>query len=195
MDGRKGHDGQNDEIVIIKTVSTPETFHLQPEPATIKVSVVKECKNLEAIYELFRAEIQKEKKAIATTIPKLVAVQKEKPTKALKSKQPKTSSVDLAVAGGGGVASAIVVPSVVANESHKSQGESEYIEIALVDELDDEPSISISPRRPVAAVSKTLLSDEVILAITQMASKYNMQSSSDLGQFEAELRAQFGKGQ
>jgi hypothetical protein len=191
MDGRKGHDGQNDEIVILKTVSTPETFHLQPEPATIKVSVLEKCKNLENIYKIFREEFKKEQKAIADATPKPAPAQKEKPAKVPKSKQSKTSSsVDVAVAGGGGVASNSVGFVASTTESQISQGESEYQKIDLNDI--DEPSIS--PRRSDSAVSrmmmKTILSDEETLAIRQMYTN----SSGDVEQFMAELKAQFGKG-
>ena len=192
MDGRKGHDTQNDEIVILKTVSTSETFHLQPTPATIKVSVSKKCKNLENIYKIFREEFKKEQKAIADATPKPAPAQKEKPAKVPKSKQSKTSSsVDVAVAGGGGVASNSVGFVASTTESQISQGESEYQKIDLIDI--DEPS-SISPRRSDSAVSrmmmKTILSDEETLAIRQMYTN----SSGDVEQFMAELKAQFGKG-
>jgi hypothetical protein len=193
MDGRKGHDGQNDEIVILKTVSTPETFHLQPEPATIKVSVLEKCKNLENIYKIFREEFKKEQKAIADATPKPAPAQKEKPAKVPKSKQSKTSSsVDVALAGGGGVASNSVGFVASTTESQISQGESEYHKIDFNDI--DQPSIS--PRHSDSAVSttskKTVLGDEEILEIAQMASKYNMQSSGEVEQFKAELKAKFG---
>jgi hypothetical protein len=182
MDGRKGHDTQNDEIVILKTVSTPETFHLQPEPSTIKVSVLKNCKNLDSIYKNFREEFKKEK-AIATAAA--AAAQKEKPVKVPKSK--KTSpSVDVAVAA---------TPAAAVSESQqRSQGgDSEYQEIELVD---DEPSIS--PRHSDSAVSiimtknTMILSDqqETLAAVRQMY----LNSSGNVEQFMAEFTAQFGRG-
>ena len=180
MDGRKGHDTQNDEIVILKTVSTPETFHLQPEPSTIKVSVLKNCKNLENIYRIFREEFKKEKAiAAAAAAATAAAAQKEKPVKVPKSK--KTSpSVDVAAA--------------VSESQQRSQGgDSEYQEIELVDI--DEPSLS--PRHSDSAVSITMkntliLSDqqETLAAVRQMY----INSSGDVEQFMAEFTARFGKG-
>jgi hypothetical protein len=181
MDGRKGHDTQNDEIVILKTVSTPETFHLQPEPSTIKVSVLKNCKNLDSIYKNFREEFKKEK-AIATATA--TAAQKEKPVKVPKSKK-MSPSVDVAVA---------TTPAAAVSESQqRSQGgDSEYQEIELVDI--DEPSLS--PRHSESGVSITMkntmiLSDqqETLAAVRQMY----INSSGDVEQFMAEFTAKFGR--
>ena len=187
MDGRKGHDTQNDEIVILKTVSTPETFHLQPEPSTIKVSVLKNCKNLENIYRIFREEFKKEKAiaaaaAATAAAATAAAAQKEKPVKVPKSK--KTSpSVDVAAAA-----------AAVSESQQRSQGgDSEYQEIELVDI--DEPSLS--PRHSDSGVSITMkktmiMSDqqETLAAVRQMYLK----SSGDVEQFMAEFTAWFGKG-
>jgi hypothetical protein len=189
MDGRKGHDTQNDEIVILKTVSTPETFHLQPEPSTIKVSVLKNCKNLDSIYKTFREEFKKEKAIAAAAalvaVAAAAAAQKEKPVKVPKSK--KTSpSVDVAVAA---------TPAAAVSESQqRSQGgDSEYQEIELVDI--DEPSLS--PRHSESGVSITMkktmiLSDqqETLAAVRQMY----LNSSGNVEQFMAEFTAQFGRG-
>jgi len=186
MDGRKGHDTQNDEIVILKTVSTPETFYLQPEPSTIKVSVLKNCKNLENIYRIFREEFKKEK-AIAAAA---TAAQKEKSVKVPKSKKI-SPSVDGAVA-----ASATTPAAAAVSESQqRSQGgDSEYQEIELVDI--DEPSLS--PRHSDSGVSitmkKTMITSdqqETLAAVRQMYLK----SSGDVEQFMAEFfTAWFGKG-
>lgn len=193
MDGRKGHDTQNDEIVILKTVSTPETFHLQPEPATIKVSVIKSCKNLESIYNIFREEFKKEKAiaAAAAAAASDTVSQKEKVTKAPKSKK-KSPSVDVAVAGGS-VASQLDPVKIVAESQRSHGGDSEYQEIELVDI--DEPSLS--PRHSDSAVSITtmmkktmILSDqETLAAVRQMY----INSSGDVEQFMAEFTAKFSR--
>jgi hypothetical protein len=185
MDGRKGHDTQNDEIVILKTVSTPETFHLQPEPSTIKVSVLKNCKNLENIYRIFREEFKKEK-AIAAAA---TAAQKEKPVKVPKSKKI-SPSVDGAVAASAATPAAAAV---FESQQRSQGGDSEYQEIELVDI--DEPSLS--PRHSDSGVSITMkktmiMSDqqETLAAVRQMYLK----SSGDVEQFMAEFTAWFGKG-
>jgi hypothetical protein len=113
-----------------------------------------------------------------------------------KSKQSKTSSsLDVAVAGGGGVASNSVGFVASTTESQISQGgDSEYQEIELVD-IDEPP---LSPRHSDSAVSiimtkKTMfLSDqqETLAIVRQMY----LNSSGNVEQFMAEFTAQFGRG-
>ena len=59
MDSRIGHNSQNGGCVFIKTDSSRGDFNDQPEPSTIKVSIVDKCKNLEGIYKMYRDEKKK----------------------------------------------------------------------------------------------------------------------------------------
>ena len=59
MEGRTVHNHQNGEIVFVETDSTGGDFNHQPTPCTIKVSIKKECENLNGIYKMYRDEKKK----------------------------------------------------------------------------------------------------------------------------------------
>jgi hypothetical protein len=91
MDCRVGHNSQNGDIVFIKTDSSCGDFNDQPEPSTIKVSIVDKCENLDGIYKLYRDEKKRrteEAKMIAAAAAKEKAA-KEKATRAAKEKAEK----------------------------------------------------------------------------------------------------------
>ena len=206
MDKRDGHNTQNGEIVFIKTqsIGTSGSFADQPTPSTTKVSIKDDCPNLPGIYQMYLNEkkrIEDEKTAEKKAAAKEAREKKKQEPAAEKKKNQPAG----AVAGGGGAAAALPAdeqpPKVVRRRRSVSPKlPDQQLQQHQVQPVAVEESVaagpSMSPRQSTAVVSttskKTVLGDEEILAIAQMASKYNMQSSGEVEQFKAELKAKFG---
>ena len=90
MDFRGIHNSQNGNIVFIKTYSTGAgcDFNDQPEPSTIKVSIVDDCANLAGIYQMYRDE--KKRRAEEARV-KAAEEAKEKAVKAAKERADKAA--------------------------------------------------------------------------------------------------------
>jgi hypothetical protein len=205
MDKRDGHNTQNGEIVFIKTqsIGTSGSFADQPTPSTTKVSIKDDCPNLPGIYQMYLNEkkrIEDEKTAEKKAAAKEAREKKKQEPAAEKKKNQPAGAV-----AGGGVAAALPAdeqpPKVVRRRRSVSpKMPDQQLQPQQVQPVAVEESVaagpSMSPRQSTAVVSttskKTVLRDEEILAIAQMASKYNMQSSGEFEQFKAELKAKFG---
>lgn len=202
MDKRDGHNTQNGEIVFIKTqsIGTSGSFADQPTPSTTKVSIKDDCLNLPGIYQMYQSEknrIEDEKTAEKKAAAKEAREKKKQETAEKKKNQPAG-----AVAGGGVAAlPADQQPPKVVRRSRSVSPKlpDQQLQQQQVQPVAVEESVaagpSLSPRQSTTVVSttskNTVLGDEEILAIAQMASKYNMQSSSEVEQFKAELKAKF----
>ena len=183
MDKRDGHNAQNGEIVFIKTTSlgTSGSFADQPTPSTTKVSIKDDCPNLPGIYQMYLTEKKRieDEKAAEKKAKDKEAREKRKQETAEKKKQ----QAAIAVASGGGAAAA---PQPEPEQPKVTRTPRQTL--STKQKQAQSTSESSSPASASAsAVSRTILSNEDILAIRQMY----MNSSGDVEQFMAELKAQF----
>lgn len=141
MDGGDPHNSKNGEIVFLNSSSIGGDFNDQPEPATVKVSIVDGCKNLEGIYKMYRDEKKRvedaekkmqekaaaELKKAATELKKAAKLAEAVAASTKKTKAPAAKSI----AGGGGAARAITSPS-------SSQQQTPNVVVATTDTRESE---------------------------------------------------------
>lgn len=188
MDKRDGHNAQNGEIVFIKTNSLVAggSFADQPTPSTTKVSIKDDCPNLPGIYQMYITEKKRieDEKAAEKKAKDKEAREKKKQETAEKKKQ----QAAISVASGGGTTAAL--PETDQEQPKATRTQRRTASPKQQQQPQQTSAAAVAASAATEAVSRIILNNEDMLAIRQMY----MNSSGDVEQFMAQLRAQFSSG-